>query len=196
MRLILKNGFRFFFVYHLPVWSNFNYLTIPSGLRFSSCHVNFCTPLRKLAVFANNVIYSFISVSKKFTLAVFLRYFQILVRYHHHHIVPHAWISLTLSRHFSLSFIASGRFSWLHPVSSRRCCMYVRAGRPAFAKPCVGVHRTTLLMSSFLLFQQCPASLVRLTWIVFLMGGRWPYNWFLVGCCRQDLFNIARNILA
>ena len=45
-----------------------------------------------------------------------------------------------------------------------------------------------------LLLQQCPAFLVRLTWIVFVMGGRWPYSWCLVGCCRQDLFNIARNI--
>ena len=31
-------------------------------------------------------------------------------------------------------------------------------------------------MSSSLLFQQCPACLVRLTWIVFVMGGRWPYG--------------------
>ena len=81
------------------------------------------------------------------------------------------YISLTLSRHFSLSFIASGRSSRLHPVSSHSCCMYVRAGRPAF-----GVHRCTSLMSSSLLFQQCPACLVRLTWIVFVMGGRWPYK--------------------
>ena len=49
-------------------------------------------------------------------------------------------------------------------------------------------------MSSSLFLQQCPASLVRLTWIVFVMGGRWPYSWCFVGCCRQDLFNIARNI--
>ena len=34
-----------------------------------------------------------------------------------------------------------------------------------------------------------------LTWIVSVMGGRRPYSWCLVGCCRQDLFNIARNIL-
>ena len=27
------------------------------------------------------------------------------------------------------------------------------------------------------------------------MGGRWPYSWCLVGRFRQDLFNIARNIL-
>ena len=46
-------------------------------------------------------------------------------------------------------------------------------------------------MSSSLLLQQCPACLVRLTCIVFVMGGKWPYSWCLVGCCRQDLFNIA-----
>ena len=102
-------------------------------------------------------------------------------------------ISLTLSRHFSLLFIASGRSSGLYPVSSHSCWMYVRAGRPAFALPCVGVHWSTSLMSSSLLLQQCPACLVRLTWIVFVMGGRWPYSWCLVGCCRQDLFNTKRS---
>ena len=115
--------------------------------------------------------------------------------HHHHHVVPLARISLTLSRHFSLSFIAFGRSSGLHPVSSHSCCMYVRAGRPAFAWPYAGVHRSTSLMSSSLLLQQCPACLVRLTCIVFVMGGKWPYSWCLVGCCRQDLFNIALNIL-
>ena len=114
---------------------------------------------------------------------------------HHHHVVPPARISRTLSRHFSLSFIAPGRSSELHPVSSHSCCMYIRAGCPAFARPYVGVRRNTSLMSSSLLLQQCPACLVRLTWIVFVMEGRWPYSWCLVGCCCQDLFNIARNIL-
>ena len=65
--------------------------------------------------------------------------------------------------------------SGLHPVSLHSCWMYVRAGRPAFARPYVGVHRSTSLISSSLLLQQCPACLVRLTWIVFVMGGRWPY---------------------
>ena len=87
--------------------------------------------------------------------------------YHHHHVVLVARISLTLSRHSSLSFIALNRSSGLHPVSSHSCWMYVRAGRPAFARPCVGVHKSTSLMSSSLLLQQCPACLVRLTWIVF-----------------------------
>ena len=117
-------------------------------------------------------------------------YMYIYIYHHHHHVVPLARISLTLSRPFSLSFIASGRSSGLHAVSSHSCCMYVLAGRPAFARSYVGVHRSTSLMSSSLLLQQCPACLVRLTWIVFMMGGRWPYSW-----CRQDLFNIARNIL-
>ena len=115
--------------------------------------------------------------------------------HHHHHFLPLARISLTLSRHFSLSFIASGRSSGLHPVSSHSCCMYVRVGRPASTRSYVGVHRCTSLMSSSLLLRQCPVCLVRLTWIVFVMGGRWPYSWCLVGCCDQDLFNIARNIL-
>ena len=57
-----------------------------------------------------------------------------------------------------------------------------------------GVHRSTSLMSSSLLLRQCPACLVHITWIVFLMGGRWPYSCCFVGCCLQDLFNIARSI--
>ena len=88
--------------------------------------------------------------------------------HHHHHVALVARISLTLSLHSSLSFIALGRSSGQHPVSSHSCWMYVRAGRPAFARPCVGVHKSTSLMSSSLLLQQCPACLVRLTWIVFV----------------------------
>ena len=114
--------------------------------------------------------------------------------HHHHHIALVAWISRTLYRHSSLSFIALGRSSGQHPVSSHSCWMYVRAGRPAFARPCVGVHKNTTLMSSSLLLQQCPACLVHLTWIVFMIGGRWPYIWCLVGCCRQDLFNCTLHV--
>ena len=95
---------------------------------------------------------------------------------HHHHVALVARISLTLSHHSSLSFIAPGRSSGQHPVSSYSCWMYVHAGRPAFARPCVGVHKSTSLMSSSLLLQQCPACLVRLTWIVFVIGGKWTYS--------------------
>ena len=103
-----------------------------------------------------------------------------IYHHHHHHVVPLARISLTLSRYFSLSFIASSWSSRLHPVSSHSCCVYVLAGRPAFARPYVGIHRSASLMSSSLLLQLCPACLVRLTCIVFVMGARWPYSCCLV----------------
>ena len=46
-------------------------------------------------------------------------------------------------------------------------------------------------MRSYLLLQQCHAGLVRLTWVVLEIGGKWPYNCCFVGCCFQDFFNIA-----
>ena len=126
---------------------------------------------------------------------IYIPTYMHLYHHHHHHLALVARISLTLSRHSSLSFIALGRSSGQQPVSSHSCWMYVRAGRPAFARPCVGIHKSTSLMSSSLLLQQCPAYLVRLTWMVFVIGGRWPYSWCLVGCSCQDLFRIARSIL-
>ena len=74
--------------------------------------------------------------------------------------------------------------------------MYVRAGRPAFARPYVGAHWSKSLMSSY------PASAA-----VSCMSGSSNLDSFcggrqvgrivgvLWGCCRQDLFNIARSIL-
>ena len=59
------------------------------------------------------------------------------ISHHHHHDTLVVRISLTISRHSSLSFIALGRSSGQHPVSSHSCWMYVRAGRPAFARPWV-----------------------------------------------------------
>ena len=82
---------------------------------------------------------------------IYKYYFYLLIYiYIYHHVVRLARISLTLSLHVSLSFIASGRSSGLHPVSSHSCCMYVRAGRPAFDWPYAGVHRSTydLVLSS------------------------------------------------
>ena len=69
--------------------------------------------------------------------------------------------------------------------------MYVRAGRPAFDWPYAGVHRITSLKSSSLLLQQCPACLVRLAWIVFVIGGWWPYSWCLVGWTKFSERSVA-----
>ena len=114
--------------------------------------------------------------------------------HHHHHEVRLARISLTLSLHVFLSFIAFGRSSGLHTVLSHSCCINVRAGRPAFDWPYAGVYRSTSLTISSLLLQQCPACLVRLACIVFGIGGRWPYSWRRVGCCRHGIkIDLALN---
>ena len=123
--------------------------------------------------------------------------------HHHHHVVPPVRIFLTLSRHFPLSFIASGKSSGLQPVSSHSCCMYVRAGHPAFEQPYVGVHRSTSLMSSSLLLQQCPACLVCLILLqkrsmlprsehYLYTSSLWVYNlamlYHYLGRCRSIAF--------
>ena len=72
--------------------------------------------------------------------------------------------------------------------------MEFRAGRHAFARPCEGIHKSKSIMSTSLLLQQCPICLVRLILIVFVIGSRWPYSCCFLGCCLQDLFNIARRI--
>ena len=48
---------------------------------------------------------------------------------------------------------------------------YVLVGRPYDV-----VTKRTSLKSSSLLLQQCFTCLVRLIWMVFEMGGRWPYS--------------------
>ena len=122
-----------------------------------------------------NMLYSDIIVSEFELQSRYYVHFQInnLGKCHHHHIVLGARISLTLSRHSSLSFIALGRSSGQQPVSSHSCWMYVRAGRPAFARPCVGIHKSTSLMSSSLLLQQCPACLVRLSTSYIPINQQW-----------------------
>ena len=97
-----------------------------------------------------------ILINSKFSYLNYIFHLSLYIyhhHHHHHHIALVARISLTLSRHSSLSFIALGRSSGQHPVSSHSCWMYVRAGRPDFARPCVGIHKSTSLMSSSLLLQ-------------------------------------------
>ena len=115
--------------------------------------------------------------------------------YIYHHVALLAQISLTLSRHPFLSSVALGRFSRLHPILAQSCCIQVLTGRPTCSRPCEGIHRSISLMSSSILLKQCPVYLVRLTWIVFMIGGRRPYSCCFIGCCLQQLFNIAHSIL-
>ena len=60
-----------------------------------------------------------VSVLVKYFIQVF--FIEIFMS-HHHLAVPPTRISLALSHHSSLSFIASGRSSALYPVSSQNCC--------------------------------------------------------------------------
>ena len=106
-----------------------------------------------------------------------------------------ARIFLTISRHPSLSPIALCRYSGLYPVSAQSCCVYVRAGRLAFAHPCEGVHMSTLFMSSSILLQKCRACMVRLILIIFVMGGRCPYSCCFVVCCHQDCSTLLATFL-
>ena len=124
--------------------------------------------------------------------------------HHHHHLALVARISLNLSRHSSLSFIALGRSSGQHPVSSHSCWMYDRAGRPAFARPCVWVHKSTSLMSSSPLLQQCPACLVRLaiTQECYVQswtspGGNTPQDTKCTATCplSRKLFKLDESVL-
>ena len=110
--------------------------------------------------------------------------FTYFLCHHHHDVMPPARISLD-------------PLSPLLPIVHRFWQVLWATSHilPELAWPCEGVHKRTLLMSSSPLVQECPACLVRLSLIVFVMGSRWPYNWCFVGCCLQDLFKIARSIL-
>ena len=64
--------------------------------------------------------------------------------YIYHHVVPLARISLTLSRHSLLyhSSLLAGLQGYIPYPHIAAVCMF-EAGRPAFAWPYVGVHRST-----------------------------------------------------
>ena len=114
----------------------------------------------------------------------------------HHNIMLFAQISLTLSLaiHLYYPLLPAGSLDYI-------LCLYradvdkVLVDCPTLTCLCERVHRKMLLMSLFLLLQQCPTYLVRLIWMVLEMGGRWLFCCCFVGCCFQDLFNIACRIL-
>ena len=98
----------------------------------------------------------------------------------------------SLATRFYRSLLPVGLQGYIYPVSTQSCCIYILASRPAFARPCEGIHRRMSLLNSSLLLQQWSACLVRL---LFVMGSKWSYNCCFVRCCLQELFNIACSIL-
>ena len=65
------------------------------------------------------ILYSYMSSIPFYLQKVICVHTVIWLSSHHHLVVPSAWISLTLSRHPSLSFIASGRSSGYTPYPHR-----------------------------------------------------------------------------
>ena len=113
---------------------------------------------------------------------------------HHHHVELSARTSLTFSRHPPYPpLFPAGLQKYILYQHRAAVCRLELVVRPFLVqvKGSTGVHP---LMTSSLLLQQCPACLVRLILIVFVMGGWWPYICF-VGCRVLDLFNIVHNIL-
>ena len=72
--------------------------------------------------------------------------------------------------------------------------LVVLVGQSTLAHQCEGVDIKTLLMSSFLFLQEYPVCFICLIWIVLEMEGKCLYSCCFMGCCYQDLFNIACSI--
>ena len=116
-------------------------------------------------------------------------YTVLSINHHYHHVTLVARISLTLSRHSSLSFIALGRSSGQHPVSSHRCCS---CWSSCFCTAICGCP------SEYISYEFVSASPA-----VSCMSGSSNLNSFRdrrqvavqLVCCHQDFFKIARSIL-
>ena len=81
--------------------------------------------------------------------------------------------------------------SRLHLVSGQSWYMYVLAGHPTQAHPCVRMNDRTLLVISSLLSPAVCNMSVCLLWMVYEMEAKWLYSCCFVGCCFQDLIKTA-----
>ena len=116
----------------------------------------------------------------KFKVFLFLK---ICNNHHHHHHVA-------LSPRISLATLLSRPLlpAGLQDYILYRCRAVVCSSwSSCLACSCEGVHRSMSLMSSPLLLQQCPAFLVRLILIVFVMGGKIVVQLLLCGLLLPGL---------
>ena len=62
---------------------------------------------------------------------------------------------------------------------------------------CLSIWRGPLEYVTYEVVSTSPAvsRIFDLSWIVFVMSGRWPYSCWSVGCCLQDLSTNACSIL-
>ena len=115
--------------------------------------------------------------------------------YHHIMLLARTSQTLSLSHHSSLSPIASGRSSRLHPVSVQCCCRLILVGCPILARLREEVHwrRRLWVYSSFSSSVPYILSVLLRRFLRWEIGGRaatvlWDVApWFL--------FNMTRSIL-
>ena len=103
-------------------------------------------------------------------------------------------VPLTLSNQSSQEAIDLDKSSRSYLLSVPKWWVQVFAGRLTLVLIYVGAHwRTAFMRSSFssLQFRGCLGRSYRL----FEMRSKWPYSCCFVGCCFQDLFKTARNVL-
>ena len=103
-------------------YSTLSFLHMVKWLQVLLCNINNSIFIQKYG-FKHSYQTQMILFSIKQLFAYSHNWIQVLLSHHHYFVVPSAQISLTLSRHPSLSFIASVRSPGLHPVSSQSCCM-------------------------------------------------------------------------
>ena len=110
--------------------------------------------------------------------------------YHHHHVTLLARISLTFSCHHR------SREVFLATSCVGTVLLYIGSSSSSYLYSSMWRGPQEYIAYEFILTSPAVSvCLVRLTLIVFVMGGRWPYSCCFVGCCLQDLFNTARSIL-
>ena len=83
----------------------------------------------------------------------------------------------------------------LHPVSSHSCCYVSSCWSSYFCTSICGGPQEYIAYELVLASPAVSRVSGSSNLYSFRDGGKCPYSWCLVGCCRQDLFNTALNIL-
>ena len=105
--------------------------------------------------------------------------------HHHYQVTQPARISLTLFLPTIIPIV-----HWSRQVIQATFCigkelLYIVSRWSSNLCPYEVVHRSMSLMTSSLLLQLCPACLVHLNLIVFVMDGMWPYSCCFVGVASR-----------
>ena len=93
----------------------------------------------------------------------------------------------THTHHRSRASFPPVRSSKFHLVSVKSKCMEAFADQPTLSSPRAGVKRRKLLTSLSLLPTPWCTSLVYFAWMNGEMAGKWPYRYYFMKCCFQNL---------